>query len=62
LAMAVFHCLVDPFYADKYQVSATPQRPELIFSRALPCRRNYRGHELILKPTPPKPHSIYEKG
>jgi len=62
LAMAVFHCLVDPFYADKYQVTATPQRPELIFSRALPCRRNYRGHELILKPAPPKPHSIYEKG
>ena len=62
LAMAVFHCLVEPFYADKYQVWATPQRPERIFSLALPDRRNYRGHELILEHIPPKPRSTHEKG
>jgi hypothetical protein len=62
LAMAVFHCLVDPFYRDKYQVTASRRHPELIFSLALPDQRNYRGHELRLESTQPKPRSHQKKG
>nr|WP_319396834.1 hypothetical protein [uncultured Desulfobacter sp.] len=62
LAMAVFHCLVDPFYADKYQVTASRRHPELIFNLALPDKRNYRGHELTLESPPPKPRSHQKKG
>ena len=50
VAMAVFHCIVDGYQADKWQVEVIVKEPREFFTLTLPDGRRYRGHELILKP------------
>ncbi len=52
VAMAVFHCLVDPYYGEKYQFQVVVKQPETLFTLELTDQRTYRGHELILGPAP----------
>jgi len=54
VAMAVFHCMVDPFHSNKWQIRVILSTPETLFSLILPDDRRYWGHELLLTTKNPR--------
>ncbi len=48
VAMAVFHCMVDPFQSSKWAIRVILPTPKTLFTQRLPDQRKYRGHELLL--------------
>ena len=50
VAMAVFQCLVDPYYGEKWQIHIALEQPETLFTTTLPDQRRYRGHQLRITP------------